>query len=99
MNSGDILERELLNLRIAVGRKSNWAQSSLRLLEQHQDPVKAYAAVKLNQRRLQSVTPSVDDDDPMLLLELRRDRALIGYIMSFGAIIFALWIITMIMVN
>ena len=98
MNSGDILERELLNLRIAVGRKRNWDQSSLRLLEQHQDPVKAYAAVKLNQRRLQSVTPSVDDDDPMLSLEIRRDRALIGYVVSLGAGLFAIWIIAMIMI-
>jgi len=38
------------------------------------------------------------DDYPMLSLEIRRDRALIGYVVGLGASLFAIRIIAMIMI-
>ena len=101
------LQVELQKLRVTVGRIEGWDRSSIRLLQEYPDPVDAYRAALHNEsvRRnlvrqrdsLESLTSS-SDDDPMLSLEIRRDRALIGYIVSLGAGLFATWIIAMIMI-
>ena len=99
------LQVELQKLRVTVGRIEGWDHSSIRLLQQYPDPVDAYREALRNESALRSPVGLRDSSksftlipDPMLSLEIRRDRTLIGYMVGLGVTIFALWIIAMIMI-
>ena len=94
MNMDDVLQVELLKLRVAVGRVRGWHASSVHLLTQHHDPLDAYRAARINERTIRAWPRN----DPMLATEIARDRVLISYTIALGNILFALLIVTMVVI-